>query len=183
MWLGWLSLCLSCVCAVSTQSVPVVWGKLRPVGGKLNLRQLPHDNFSNNWPRGRDFDLSPRHSPTTQGLSLWCFNIVIKCRMIKSQANIATRHDILVYFFQANVVGNVAHIFANGKLYHLPDSRPDTGSGQASATGNGLDAAPRQRPRQQLDGHGGASTSRKLDSQGSTSHAGQASRRRPMDAG
>ena len=28
--------------------------------------------------------------------------------MIKSQANIATRHDILVYFFQANVVGNVA---------------------------------------------------------------------------
>ena len=29
-------------------------------------------------------------------------------RMIKSQANIATRHDILVYFFQANVVGNVA---------------------------------------------------------------------------
>ena len=49
--------------------------------------------------------------------------------MIKSQANIATRHDILVYFFQANVVGNVAHIFANGKLYHLPDSRPDTGSG------------------------------------------------------
>ena len=28
--------------------------------------------------------------------------------MIKSQANIATRHDILVYLFQANVVGNVA---------------------------------------------------------------------------
>ena len=28
--------------------------------------------------------------------------------MIKSQANIATRHDILVYFFQANVVANVA---------------------------------------------------------------------------
>jgi len=27
-WLGWLSLCLSCVCAVGTQSVPVVWGKL-----------------------------------------------------------------------------------------------------------------------------------------------------------
>ena len=53
----------------------------------------------------------------------------MRCRMIKSQANIATRHDILVYFFQANVVGNVAHIFANGKLYHLPDSRPDTGSG------------------------------------------------------
>ena len=49
MWLGWLSLCLSCVCAVSTQSVPVVWGKLRPVGGKLNLYNY-HDNFSNNWP-------------------------------------------------------------------------------------------------------------------------------------
>ena len=32
----------------------------------------------------------------------------MRCRMIKSQANIATRHDILVYFFQANVVGNVA---------------------------------------------------------------------------
>ena len=32
----------------------------------------------------------------------------MRCRMIKSQANIATRHDTLVYFFEANVVGNVA---------------------------------------------------------------------------
>ena len=46
--------------------------------------------------------------------------------MIKSQANIATRHDILVYFFQANVVGNVATsspmAIRRGGIAHTPQS-------------------------------------------------------------
>ena len=70
--------------------------------------------------------------------------------MIKSQANIATRHDILVYFFQANVVGNVAHIFANGKLYatyqtlgqtQAPDRRPRQATALTQPLDSGLDSS------------------------------------------
>ena len=54
------------------------------------------------------------------------FEPIMRCRMIKSQANIATRHDILVYFFQANVVGNVATsspmAIRRGGIAHTPQS-------------------------------------------------------------